>query len=59
MKYTVEWLQDDIYQVIGTTGNKQVIEPLDDEGMPKSEIVYQGSLADCEAYIRLKEGGYM
>ena len=23
------------------------------------EKVYQGSLADCEAYIRLRENGYM
>ena len=23
------------------------------------EAVYQGSLSDCEAYIRLKQNGYM
>lgn len=43
----VEWLEDETYQVI-------VIE--EDGGV---YVAYQGSLADCEAYIRLKEGGYM
>ena len=23
------------------------------------EVVYQGSLSDCESYIRLHDGGYM
>lgn len=41
--YKVRWLIDDTYQVIDSYGDS----------------VYQGSLADCEAYIRLKEGGYL
>ena len=33
---------------------------VDDEEMQECwHSVYNGSLADCEAYIRLKEGGYM
>jgi hypothetical protein len=44
MEYRVEWVKDDFYKVIET-----------DTG----ETVHRGSLADCEAYIRLKEGGYM
>ena len=32
-----------------------VYEDGDEEGV----VVYTGSLADCEAWIRLKEGGYL
>jgi len=42
--YRVENLIDNIYQVILNDGDI---------------VCYQGSLADCEAYIRLKERGYM
>lgn len=43
-KHRVSHLIDNTYQVYDTE---------------TSETVYQGSLADCEAYIRLTEGGYM
>lgn len=42
--YRVEFLEDSTYQVINNITD---------------EFEYQGSLADCEAYIRLKENGYM
>ena len=31
----------------------------DEEFEEEREVVFSGSLADCEAYIRLKEGGYL
>jgi len=42
-KYKVAWYLDDTYQVL----NRQTDEQL-----------YQGRLADCEAFIRLQENGY-
>jgi len=54
IKYRVEHLQDNTYCVIEMTddilakyrGEAYIIE---------REVVFQGSLSDCEAYIRLKE----
>ena len=46
-KYKVKFYQDNTYEVLKKD---------DDESW---ESVYQGSLADCEAYIRLHENGYM
>lgn len=43
--YKVQFFMDNTYEVY----------TLDDEGNFKSH--YQGSLADCEAWIRLKEDG--
>ncbi len=51
MKYIVQLFQDDTYQVLEITEGEYDTD--------NYEVVYQGSLADCEAYIRLKEGGYM
>ena len=45
-KYSVYHYMDNTYEVIETI-----------EGFGHS--VFQGGLADCEAYIRLHEGGYM
>ena len=51
-EFTVERLSGDTWQVIQAM--------TDDDGMwVESYPVHQGSLADCEAYIRLTEGGYM
>jgi hypothetical protein len=44
MKYKVVPLMDDTYQVIDTETNS---------------VMHQGSLSDCEAWIRLTERGYM
>ena len=46
MSYRVDNLIGDIWQVI-------------DLGDEFENMVYQGSLSDCEAYIRLNERGYM
>lgn len=50
MEYKVELLQDNTYQVCVYI---QVYEEIE------RETKFQGSLADCEAWIRLTEGGYM
>ena len=47
MKYIVEHLQNDIYQVI---------EDHEHDNIPyMMPVVFQGTLSDCEAYIRLKQ----
>lgn len=61
MRYKVERLQDDTYQVFITDWDEQTElfmlsygdDPEDFER--ETELVYQGSLTDCEAYIKLKE----
>ena len=52
MSYRVENLQDDTYQVLQST-REYSYEDFD------VEVVFQGSLTDCDAYIRLHENGYM
>jgi hypothetical protein len=61
MKYKVKFMMDDSYEVVELTPNEKY--DLDDFNSDELEFneqsVYQGSLANCEAYIRLHEGGYM
>ncbi len=45
-EYKVELLIDSTYQVVDISDEDRV-------------TVHQGSLADCEAFIRLKNGGYL
>jgi len=49
-KYQVRFYTDNTYEVL---------ELLSVNGEDFWEKVYQGSLSDCEAYIRLHEEGYM
>jgi len=49
-KYKVRLFQDNTYEVLEYYAFE------DDECWGS---VYQGSLSDCEAYIRLHENGYM
>ena len=57
--YKVRFMMDNEYEVI------EIDVYVDGFARPASdyeyteESVYQGKLSDCEAYIRLKEGGYM
>jgi hypothetical protein len=51
ISYKVRLMMDTTYEVI------QCVYDLD--GNIAEESVYQGRLADCEAWIRLHEGGYM
>jgi len=43
-KFRVEFYMDNTYLVINNDNDT---------------VVYQGSLSDCESYIRLREGGYI
>ena len=47
-------LEDNVYQVIE-------MYPSDDERYEYEDemILHQGTLLDCEAFIRLKESGYL
>ena len=54
-------MMDDNYEVVELTENDKYDENDydSDETEFNEESVYQGRLADCEAYISLNEGGYM
>lgn len=60
-KYKVEFMKDNTYEVIETVITEG--ERLNTyESAPDTKVtqqVFQGSLSDCEVYIRLHEGGYM
>ena len=49
-KYQVRLFQDNTYEVLEDIGGEYDYE---------YETAFQGSLSDCEAFIRLKEKGYM
>ena len=51
-EYKVRFYQDDDYEVVEAVDNGDPYEFY-------YEQVFKGSLSDCEAYIRLKEKGYM
>lgn len=61
-KYRVVNLIGDTYQVesqdtVQTNDGDSIA--LQTQVLPPWQMEYQGSLSDCEAYIRLHEGGYM
>ena len=50
---------DNNYNIIELYPNEEYdVNDLDSEEFSE-ECVYSGSLSDCEAFIRLSEGGYM
>jgi hypothetical protein len=53
-RYKVWNLQDDTYQVVKLTP-----DPYEPYGGEHEEVMYQGSLSDCEAWLRLHEKGYI
>jgi hypothetical protein len=55
-KLKVRWLEDDVYQVVEFKTDDEDLDIYDRDNF---EIAHQGSLSDCEAFIRLTEGGYM
>ena len=61
MKYKVRFTMDEDYEVVELTPNEKYDENNydSDEQRFNEQSVYQGGLADFEAYIRLHEGGYM
>lgn len=60
-KYKVRFFENDTYEVIEviTTYGERINAYESVSDTVEENQVYQGALADCEAYIRLKEGGYM
>ena len=54
-RYRVQFFQDDVYEVLQLIPSTILPYGYEDTEDP----VFQGSLSDCEAYIRLHEGGYM
>ena len=60
-EYKVRFLQDDIYEVVEivTTYRERTSAYDSEPNTVEENKVYQGGLSDCEAYIRLREGGYM
>lgn len=57
-KYKIEFMKDYTYEVIEVTPEYYSGEYGDSAPTTESSV-FQGSLSDCEAYIRLHEGGYM
>lgn len=58
MNYEVRFYMDNTYEV----WEKQTIEWTVIDGCTTNKkwvSVFKGSLSDCEAYIRLREGGYL
>ena len=61
-EYKVRFFQDNIYEVIEivtTYGERTSVYNSEPDTVEEENKVYQGGLADCEAYSRLHEGGYM
>lgn len=60
-EYKVRFFQDNTYEVIEivTIYGERTSAYDSEPNTVKENKVYQGGLADCEAYIRLHEGGYM
>lgn len=59
-KYKVRFRMDQEYEVVELTYSEHYLRDNRYSWEPtEEESVFQGGLADCEAYIRLKEGGYM
>lgn len=55
-KYKVEWFMDSTYRVLEF---KEGVSWGEEPYSPGYVVVFQGSISDCEAYIRLEEGGYL
>jgi len=60
-EYKIRFFQNSTYEVIEivTTNVKRKSAYDSEPDTIEENKVYQGGLADCEAYIRLKEGSYM
>ena len=56
-KYRVRFLMDDNYKVEEKQEIDDRYQVYGDED--RWDTVFTGRLSDCEAYIRLHEGGYM
>jgi hypothetical protein len=60
-EYKVRFFQDKTYEVIEIIkidGERASSDDSESDTVEENKV-YQGCLSDCEAYIRLHEGGYM
>jgi hypothetical protein len=55
-EFKVRFFMDDEYEVVEIT--RFFENHIENDELLEEEKVYKGSLANCEAYIRLKEGNY-
>ena len=60
-EYKVRFFQGNTYEVVEivTTYGERTSAYDSKPDTVEENKVFQGGLADCEAYIRLQEGGYM
>jgi len=63
-KYKIEHLENDTYQILENTNyeSNNWYNPAYPNMFPlneKWEVVFQGTLPECDAFINLKEKGYM
>jgi hypothetical protein len=60
-EYKVRFFQGNTYEVVEivTTYGERTSAYDSEPDTVEENKVFQGGLADCEAYIRLQEGGYM
>ena len=60
-EYKIEPLMNERYKVtlITTTFGERTSAYDSEHDMVEKESVFQGSLSDCDSYIRLTEKGYM
>ena len=59
--YRVQYLMDETYEVIEilTEFGERINAYESEEDQVSETSVFSGRLSDCEAYIRLRERGYM
>lgn len=57
-EYKVRYNKDDTWIVVEIAQNDEITNDIDDF-IDDETVVFSGRLADCEAYIRLNEEGYM
>jgi hypothetical protein len=60
-KYKIRFYKNNTYQVfeIITTYGERISAYESEPKKIEINVVFEGSLADCDSYIRLKDGGYM
>lgn len=59
MKYQVRFMMDSTYEVVAMSPKYPECDYNTSDDDYDIESVHQGSISDCEAYIRLKVNGYM
>ena len=64
-RYKVEWLIDDTYQVLKCYWDERTVDFMESYGDDvfdfdfNEEVMFKGSLVDCNAWLQLNDKGYM